>query len=38
MPRSAAHHESRRSISFCCGDEWTTFHGVVLTGQPFSGS
>ena len=31
---SAAHHESRRSNTFCCSDDSATFHGPVVTGQP----
>ncbi len=37
-PAFAAHHSSRRSITFCCGDEKATCHGPVVIGKPLATS
>src|SRR5258708_22375610 len=37
-PAFTAHQLPRRSTIFCVGDENTTFHGPVVTGQPFARS
>ncbi len=37
-PALAAHHSSRRSITFCWGEEKTTFQGPVVIGQPLATS
>ncbi|MDQ6905383.1 MAG: hypothetical protein M3176_01010 [Chloroflexota bacterium] len=35
-PGFAPHQSSRRSQIFYVGDEKTSFHGPVTTGQPFA--
>ena len=37
-PALAAHQSSRRSMTFCWGEEKATFHGPVVTGQPLATS
>ena len=37
-PALAAHHSSRRSMTFCWGEEKATIHGPVVTGQPLATS
>ena len=37
-PAATPHQESLRSNTFWVGETFTTFHGPVVTGQPFSRS
>src|SRR6202022_5080623 len=37
-PALTAHQSARRSMIFWSGDEYTTFHGPVVTGQSFDRS